>query len=524
MSRPTPVGRIVIRPSDDTKAIIGITKGADPSLKPGMVYEIRKDDSGVMTLHEVGESCIRGPIKDEDTRQDAVFSWAHDLGLIFDAMGVQCVATLKEPKHIENIEGILEEQQHYRFMNMRQLGYAGSPVIEFFFPRFEAPRSRPKDVEQKLTEMFDILAADPEAALKMGDAIKEKYANIPELSKAEVMIWKRRALAADDTQEDTATTTEPIKGDTAPMSQPITEQDVAAYLEKFIQTSELVPDQMKALFIGRVTKSEKPTALPVAFIKEADDTLSVVIGDKKWPLIWEGMIGDSPEDALEFDHAVSEVGLLQRSYYTRVRRDSEDAPCPIQITKEENRTFSVVIGGKSWPIGSYGTIGHTVQDGEDFQKALLQHGSIAHAGGPYVVRIPSTDEIWSDKVSTKEHQARLARLSREFEHAMKARGGVGKSVGQIAYEGFYEHQSAPLYDALPQEEQLKWELAGTRAFTWMSVVPEEIEKEIQIIAGRKRLLILSQTNWGKRYREEHQEEATLLNSLAGFPRAPETKS
>jgi hypothetical protein len=250
----------------------------------------------------------------------------------------------------------------------------------------------------------------------------------------------------------------------------------------------------------------------------------VVIGDKKWQLTWEGMIGDSPEDALEFDQAVSEVGLLQRSYYTRVRRDSEDAPCPIQITKEANRTFSVVIGGKSWPIGSYGTIGHTVQDGEDFQKALLQHGSVAHAGGPYVVRIPSTDEIWSDKVSTKEHQARLARLAREFEHAMKARGGVGKSVGQIAYEGFNEHQSAPLYEALPQEEQMKWELAGTRAFTWMSVVPEEIEKEIQIIAGRKRLQILSQTNWGKRYREEHQEEATLLNSLAGFPRAPEPKS
>ena len=52
----TPVGRIVIRPSDETKAIIGLTKGADQSLKPGMVYEIRKDDSGVMTLHEVGES------------------------------------------------------------------------------------------------------------------------------------------------------------------------------------------------------------------------------------------------------------------------------------------------------------------------------------------------------------------------------------------------------------------------------------------------------------------------------------
>ena len=262
----------------------------------------------------------------------------------------------------------------------------------------------------------------------------------------------------------------------------------------------------------------------VSVIKEADDTLSVVIGDRKWPLNWEGMIGDSPDDALNFDHAVSELGLLQRSYYTRVRRDADDAPCPIQITQEKDRTFSVVINGKRWPIGSYGTIGHTVQDGEDFQKALLLHGSVAHAGGPYVVRIPSTEEIWSDKVSTKEHQQRLCRLSREFEHAMKARGGVGKSLGQIAYEGFNDRMSSPIYDAIPQEEKMKWERAGTRAFTWLSLVPEEIEKEIQIIAGRKRLLILSQTETWPNSLEQRQADATLLNSLAGFPRAPELKS
>lgn len=315
------------------------------------------------------------------------------------------------------------------------------------------------------------------------------------------------------------------------MSQQITEQVAAESITKFIAGSELIPDDMKQLFIGRVTNWEKPTVARmedpgtccVSVIKEADDTLSVVIGDRKWPLNWEGMIGDSPDDALNFDHAVSELGLLQRSYYTRVRRDADDAPCPIQITQEKDRTFSVVIGGKRWPIGSYGTIGHTVQEGEDFQKALLLHGSVAHAGGPYVVRIPSTEEIWADKVSTKEHQQRLCRLSREFEHAMKARGGVGKSLGQIAYEGFNDRMSSPIYDAIPQEEKMKWERAGTRAFTWLSLVPEEIEKEIQLIAGRKRLLILSQTETWPNSLEQRQADATLLNSLAGFPRAPETK-
>ena len=39
-----PVARIVVRPCDDeTKAIVGITRGADATLVPGTVYEIVKD-------------------------------------------------------------------------------------------------------------------------------------------------------------------------------------------------------------------------------------------------------------------------------------------------------------------------------------------------------------------------------------------------------------------------------------------------------------------------------------------------
>jgi len=443
MSRPTPVGRIVIRPSDDTKAIIGITKGADPSLKPGMVYEIRKDDSGVMTLHEVGESCIRGPIKDEDTRQDAVFSWAHDLGLIFDAMGVQCVATLKEPKHIENIEGILEEQQHYRFMNMRQLGYAGSPVIEFFFPRFEAPRSRPKDVEQKLTEMFDILAADPEAALKMGDAIKEKYANIPELSKAEVMIWKRRALAADDTQEDTATTTEPIKGDTAPMSQPITEQDVADYLEKFIQTSELVPDQMKALFIGRVTN-------------------------------WGNPVGAQP---------VAQDGTAAPAASAEVSRMGDAGTCGVSVIKEADNTFSIVIGDQKWPIANCGTIGHTIADGDEFQSAMKKVGEVNYRGFPGEFMLPTNAEMAYLNGIKEMAISRLTRLVAQCDKTSILACNIGKRLGRIVDED-----------------------------------------DIQAIAARERLKLLNPESIPTAMTQmQKQERANFINSVAGFPRAPETK-
>jgi len=433
----TPVGRIVIRPSDDTKAIIGITKGADHSLQPGMVYEIRKDERGVMTLHEVGESCIRGPIKDEDTRQDAVFSWAHDLGLIFDAMGVQCVATLAEPRHIENIQGILEEQQHYRFMNMRQLGYAGSPVLEFFFPRFDAPRSRPKEVEQQLTEMFAILEADPDAALKMVDAIKEKYANIPELSKAEVMIWKRRALAADDRHD--ASTTEPTKGDTAPMSQPITEQDIADYLTKFIQTSELVPDQMKALFIGRVTN-------------------------------WGNPVGAQPVETTAPSASVA-------------RMPDDASPLNMTITKDDDGCFFIAIGDRKWKIMRHGIIGNGKADREEFHQAasdLVDNAlPVSDAGPERVVLWSELEELFDS--------------SRFYKISMRYRKSLEMTLGQVAYEAFVstspssEHQAWELLGGI---EKGRWEVAGQAAYLSIGLDPSEINRELQVLAARKRMLLL----------------------------------
>ena len=187
----TPVGRIVIRPSDETKAIIGLTKGADQSLKPGMVYEIRKDDSGVMTLHEVGESCIRGPVAAEDTRQDAVFSWAHDLGLIFDAMGVECVAAIGEPRHIRQIDSIMKKQNNRA--TMRAFGYAGSPVREFFFPVFAAAHSKPMEVEKALSEILCLLdEGDFDAAQMKIEEVKEKYANVSELARAKTSLDRKR--------------------------------------------------------------------------------------------------------------------------------------------------------------------------------------------------------------------------------------------------------------------------------------------------------------------------------------------
>lgn len=203
----TPVGRIVIRPSDETKAIIGITKGADQSLKPGMVYEIRKDDSGVMTLHEVGESCIRGPVAAEDTRQDAVFSWAHDLGLIFDAMGVDVVATATEREKISNLLDVYEKTVPHlppstRRLTCELLGHDFNPQLFFFrgiedtrhgYPVIAAAHSKPKEVEKALEEIFCLLDdGDFDATQLKLEEVKEKYANVSELARAKTSLDRKR--------------------------------------------------------------------------------------------------------------------------------------------------------------------------------------------------------------------------------------------------------------------------------------------------------------------------------------------
>lgn len=203
----TPVGRIVIRPSDETKAIIGITKGADQSLKPGMVYEIRKDDSGVMTLHEVGESCIRGPVAAEDTRQDAVFSWAHDLGLIFDAMGVDVVATATEREKISKLVAVYDKNVAHlpastRRLTCELLGHDSNPQLFFFralddtrpgSPVIAAAHSKPREVEKALSEIFCLLDdGDFDAAQLKIEEVKEKYANVSELARAETALDRKR--------------------------------------------------------------------------------------------------------------------------------------------------------------------------------------------------------------------------------------------------------------------------------------------------------------------------------------------
>jgi len=207
----TPVGRIVIRPSDETKAIIGITKGADPSLKPGMVYEIRKDESGVMTLHEVGESCIRGPVAAEDTRPDAVFSWAHDLGLIFDAMGVHCVASIDELPKIQNIEDAMEETQKTVspsvMLHMQELLVADSNSSRFFFrdPKVRAHEpsiiaaasAKPRELEKELGALFCAIDdGNHDGADQMIKAIADKWTEkLSELVRATVSNGRKRAYS-----------------------------------------------------------------------------------------------------------------------------------------------------------------------------------------------------------------------------------------------------------------------------------------------------------------------------------------
>ena len=235
----------------------------------------------------------------------------------------------------------------------------------------------------------------------------------------------------------------PTKGDTAPMSQPITEQDVAAYLEKFIQTSELVPDQMKALFIGRVTN-------------------------------WGNPVGAQP---------VAQDGTAAPAASAEVSRMGDAGTCGVSVIKEADNTFSIVIGDQKWPIANCGTIGHTIADGDEFQSAMKKVGEVNYRGFPGEFMLPTNAEMAYLNGIKEMAISRLTRLVAQCDKTSILACNIGKRLGRIVDED-----------------------------------------DIQAIAARERLKLLNPESIPTAMTQmQKQERANFINSVAGFPRAPENK-
>jgi len=258
----------------------------------------------------------------------------------------------------------------------------------------------------------------------------------------------------------------PTKGDTAPMSQPITEQDVADYLEKFIQTSELVPDQMKALFIGRVTN-------------------------------WGNPVGAHPvtQESTEKLAPSAEVA----------RMPDTTEPLTMSITRDDDGHMCIAIADRKWKIMRHGIIGNGKADREEFHQAasdLVDNAlPVSDAGPERVVLWSELEELFDS--------------SRFYKISMRYRKSLEMTLGQVAYEAFVstspssEHQAWELLGGI---EKSRWEVAGQAAYLSIGLDPSEINRELQVLAARKRMLLLRSVGvWGT----DTQKTAAEIALIAG---------
>jgi len=162
---------------------------------------------------------------------------------------------------------------------------------------------------------------------------------------------------------------------------------------------------------------------------------------------------------------------------------SNPAPCPLSIIQEADDTFSVVIGDRKWPIANCGTIGHTIADGDEFQSAMKKVGEVNYRGFPGEFMLPTNAEMAYLNGIKEMAISRLTRLVAQCDKTSILACNIGKRLGRIVDED-----------------------------------------DIQAIAARERLKLLNPESIPTAMTQmQKQERANFINSVAGFPRAPETK-
>jgi hypothetical protein len=176
-----PVARIVVRPCDDeTKAIVGITRGADATLVPGTVYEIKKDTDGRLVLHPVGLSCIGEVEVEKETRRHPRFSWAHRLGDLFDCLGTCLTATVTE---------MFAATQHGIMLASDWYGAE-------FPPAGDVPALASKRVSAVFAAIDD---GELDEAASLLDRAEETYGLLPMLTRARVALMRKEMYAKEPT-------------------------------------------------------------------------------------------------------------------------------------------------------------------------------------------------------------------------------------------------------------------------------------------------------------------------------------
>lgn len=189
---------------------------------------------------------------------------------------------------------------------------------------------------------------------------------------------------------------------------------------------------------------------------------------------------------------------------------SNPAPCPLSIIQEEDDTFSVVIGDRTWKICRHGIIGINETERREFVAASEK------AAGREL-------EFTTDIEVTVPYgrHSYLQGRDHEYKKLLASRGSTDKSLGQIAYEYFQSSdalrgESVPMsWDELPKDGPVcaAWECLGAACYHSAGSWPDDIEKTIQVLASRRRLQLLKDT--GRFELKEGTEFAVFLNEIAG---------
>jgi len=172
------------------------------------------------------------------------------------------------------------------------------------------------------------------------------------------------------------------------------------------------------------------------------------------------------------------------------------APLPLSIAKDDDGHFCIAIGGRKWKIMRHGMIGDGSEDRDDFHRAASE-----------LVQNQPLCKDWLEM-----YDARSC-----YRIAMSYRVNLNMTLGQVAYVAFVNSYRSdpvghPAWDELGEIEKGKWEVAGQAAYLSIGLDPSEINRELQVLAARKRMLLLRSVGvWGN----DIQKTASDIALIAG---------
>jgi len=158
-------------------------------------------------------------------------------------------------------------------------------------------------------------------------------------------------------------------------------------------------------------------------------------------------------------------------------------PLTMSITRDDDGHMCIAIADRKWKIMRHGIIGNGKADREEFHQAasdLVDNAlPVSDAGPERVVLWSELEELFDS--------------SRFYKISMRYRKSLEMTLGQVAYEAFVstspssEHQAWELLGGI---EKSRWEVAGQAAYLSIGLDPSEINRELQVLAARKRMLLL----------------------------------